>query len=368
MTRPPSPVRRPVAALLAVTALALAGCSGSSSSSSTTTARRPAAATTTTAAPPTTSAAEAQAWAALDRRVAALAPTVGFLAARVDGGTCEPVHEVEPAAARPIGSQFKLFVLGALAERIAAGDLAWDDTVTVEEADRSFGNGDGSLERVEPGTEVTVEEAATKMISISDNTATDVLIDLLGRDVVEAQARAWLRDPAANEPFLTTKEMFRLHYVPGLAERYLATPAGEREAFLATEVAPLPPEDFYAGLTVEPSHVETIEWFAAPDDVCRAFAGLQDLRRDPALGPLDDVLSLQTAGIDLDPDDWPTLWYKGGSEPGVLSLGWLGVTAEGETYVVEAMVLNPNAPLAESAITDLVEVAHDAFDLLAGNA
>ena len=41
---------------------------------------------------------------------------------------------------RPIASQFKLLVLGALAEEVAAGRISWDQTVTVEDAVRSLGN------------------------------------------------------------------------------------------------------------------------------------------------------------------------------------------------------------------------------------
>ena len=66
-------------------------------------------------APPTS-------WAALDRDLAQIAPDIGFLSARVSpSGTCEPIHSIAPRTARPLGSMFKLFVLGALAQRIARG-------------------------------------------------------------------------------------------------------------------------------------------------------------------------------------------------------------------------------------------------------
>ncbi len=367
MTRP-RPRRGAVLAL--ALALTVAACSGGGSSSSgaegaptsaTTPNETPAPAETTTTVDPAT----AQAWEQIDAELAGLGPDVSLLVARVaPDGTCEPVHEVDPTTARPIASQFKLFVLGALAEQVAAGEVSWDQTVTVREEDRSFGNGEGSLEKVEPGTEVTVEEAATKMISISDNTATDILIGLVGRDAVEAQAREWMADASANDPFLTTREMFLLHYVEGLAEQYLATPPDQRHDFLATEVDPRPLSDIYDGLDLDPHHVDTVEWFASAEDVCRAFVGLQDLATDPALAPLSTILSLQVAGIDLAPADWPTVWYKGGSEPGVLTLGWLATTAADETFVVEAMVTNPDAALAEDSITDLVALAQDAFALL----
>jgi len=50
----------------------------------------------------------------------ALAPDASVLAARVSpGGECTPVHQVAAAAARPLASMFKLFVLGALAHQVA---------------------------------------------------------------------------------------------------------------------------------------------------------------------------------------------------------------------------------------------------------
>jgi hypothetical protein len=212
---------------------------------------------------------------------------------------------------------------------------------------------------------VSVEQTATKMISISDNTAADMLIGLVGRDRVEAQARKWMADPARNEPFLTTREMLTLHYAQGLAARYLATPKSKRAAFLASSVDPLPLTAIAAGYSPEPRYVEQIEWFASPADVCRAFAGLQQLAKRPSLSrPLPAVLSRELGTIGLARSAWPTIWFKGGSESGVLTLGWLAASREGETFVVEAMVSNPDAALATDSITDLVALARSAFGLL----
>lgn len=336
--------------------LVLGACSDGSSDSDASATSEDAASSTTTTSPVD--------WTPIDEALAELAPDVGFLAARVTAdGECEAIHEIEADDPQPIGSQFKLFILGALAEQIADGRISWDQTLTVEAADQSMGNTEGSLQVVAPGTEVTVEEAATMMISISDNTAADLLLELVGRDAVEEQMREWVDDPSANEPFLTTKEMFLLHYAPGLGDQYLATPAEERAAFLATEVDPRPLADTVPGLTLEPRYVDEIEWFGTPVDVCRSFAGLHRLADDPALAPLSGVLS-KTVGDIHDRSVWPTVWYKGGSEPGVLALGWLATNADGETFVVEAMVVNPDAALADESLDDLADLVGQAFDLL----
>jgi hypothetical protein len=343
-----------------VAGVVLAACSSSTTAPTTTTTT-----TTTTTAPATTPTAPDPAWAAIDRDLEAMGPLVGLLAARIaPDGTCDPVHAVAPTTPRPTASQFKLWVLGAVAEQVEAGAIAWDDPLTVTDDVRSLGNGEGSHQLLPTGTEVTVEETAASMISISDNTATDMLLGLLGPDAVAERAGRYTEDPAANEPFLTTRQMLLLHYAEGLGERYLATPQDERAAFLADEVDPLPLDAVGSAYSEEPRFVDEIEWFAAPDDLCRTWAGLHELAARPALAPLDAILSAQVAGIGLAPGTWPTVWYKGGSEPGVLTMGWLAVDAEGEAFVVEAMVSDPGAALAPASITDLVALAEEAFAVL----
>ena len=290
---------------------------------------------------------------------------VGRAVARVEDGRCEPIHEVAATTVRPTASQFKLFVLGALAEQVDTGELKWHQPLTITDSTRSLGNGAGSLQTMPTGSTVTVEQAAGKMIAISDNTAADMLLGLVGRDAVEAQTEQWAADASADEPFLTTRQMFLLHYVPGLADRYLATSADQRAAFLASEVDPRPITDIAAGVSTDPRYVESVEWFATPADVCQAFAGLHELSARPSLAPLSTILSGEVRGLELDPEEWPTVWYKGGSEPGVLTLGWLANNAAGATYVVQAMITDPDAALADDAIPHVVELAKQAFALAA---
>jgi hypothetical protein len=355
--RDTSPLRHVALIVVVAVGLTLGACTGSDSSSST---PKPASSSGATTAPE---------WAALDRALTGLGPHVGLLAASVSpGGTCRPVHQVASSTPRSMASQFKLFVLGALADQVAAGRLTWDQTLTAEDASKSLGNApeSGSLQFAAPGTKVSVEAVATKMISISDNTAADMLTSLVGREAVEQQVRRWTANASANEPFLTTREMLLLHYVAGLADRYQATPRGRRGAFLASSVDPLPLGDIGSGFSTEPRYVDEIEWFAAPDDLCRAFAGLQMLSKRPALSrALSIALSREVGGIGLDGAVWPTVWFKGGSEPGVLTLGWLATNRHGATFVVEAMVSNPDAALSPDSAATLVGLAKQAFGLLA---
>jgi beta-lactamase class A len=304
-------------------------------------------------------------WAQADRDLARLAPDASLLAARVSpAGVCTPVHQVAASAARPLGSMFKLFVLGALAHQIAAGRISWNQELTVTDALKSGGS--GTLQDVPAGTRVAVRQTALQMISISDNTAADMLIHLVGRSAVQAQDQQWTAHAALNVPFLTTRELFLLKYWPGLAGQYLRLAPGQRTAFLATAVDRLPVssaqlQNLGTGL---PTDIDTIEWFASPDDLCRAFAGLRQLAAQPALAPLGSVLSANDGGIGLDPEQWPTVWYKGGSEPGVLTLGYLATNSKGQTFLVVAMLSDPAATLPPSAEAGLLAIVQGVFGLV----
>ena len=304
-------------------------------------------------------------WAQIDRQLERLAPDVSFLAARVSpDGTCGVVHDEAAATARPLGSQFKLFVLGALAQQVADGQVSWSQDLTVTGAGRSLGTLPGSLALSPAGTAVSVQDAAAKMISISDNTAADMLIGLVGRPAVQSQVQAWSSHAALDVPFLTTRELFLLHYVdyPTLANQFLRLAPAPRAAFLSTFVDPLSLSQLQA--TSQPRDVNTIEWFASPADVCRAFAGLKTLSTQASLSPLKSILSINDGGIGLAPSRWPTVWFKGGSEPGVLTLGYLAKDTQGRTSVVVAMAENQTNPLAPSATTTLLSIVKGAFGLL----
>ena len=305
-------------------------------------------------------------WSDIDRTLATLAPDVSFLAARVSKGTCRPINEVASSTPRPLASELKLFVLGALAHQVGTGRVRWQQKLTVEDRLKSAGNatGSGSLQFSPAGTKVSVQEVATKMISISDNTAADMLIDLVGRSAVETQVHHWSSSPELDLPFLTTREALLLHYVdyPTLADEYLSRTPRERGAFLNSSVDPLPLSEVRG--STEPRDVDRIEWFGSPDDVCRAFVGLQQLSHRSALSPIRSIFSVNTGDLGLDPSVWPTVWFKGGSEPGVLTLGYLARNSRGQTFVISVMASDPTAALPASATDALLQVAENAFGLM----
>ncbi|WP_449062344.1 serine hydrolase [Planomonospora algeriensis] len=300
-------------------------------------------------------------WAELDARLRKVAPEVGFLAAEIDSrGRCRTVHGLAAGKVRPLGSIFKLYVLGAVAEKIRDGRLSWDTKLTIRPEWKSPSEG-GLYERPD-GSTVTVREAAELMISISDNTATDLLIHTVGRKAVEAKVRQWSDHPKGNVPFLTTKESFLLKGVdyPKHARAYLARDARGRRAYLEDVVAKLKLTDIKEWTA--PREIHTLEWFGSPKDVCRAYSGLAKLSSQP----LHKALSANDIGIGLDPAKWPAVWAKGGSELGVLDLSYAARTAAGKTYVVVPLANDRRRPLDEAkAAPELVSLSRGAFALLA---
>jgi hypothetical protein len=84
----------------------------------------------------------------------------------------------------------------------------------------------------------------------------------------------------------------------------------------------------------------------------------------PGLAPLGSILSASNGSPGLDPAQWPTVWFKGGSEPGVLTLGYLATTSTGQTFVVVAMLSDPAAVLPPPAEAGLLAIVQGAFHLV----
>lgn len=84
-------------------------------------------------------------------------------------------------------STIKVPILWSLFRNIDEGKLALNDKVVIREED--FVPGSGVLNEFVPGLEVSIQDLATLMIIISDNTATDILLERLGKETVEADMR-----------------------------------------------------------------------------------------------------------------------------------------------------------------------------------
>lgn len=118
-----------------------------------------------------------------------LGGTLGVAAAPLGvDGLSVALHEHETF---PSASTIKVFVLQALLERVASGELALDLERRLKASDQVTGS--GVLKALTAGSSYTLQDLATLMIVVSDNSATNMLIDVLGVDHINgvAQAHGW---------------------------------------------------------------------------------------------------------------------------------------------------------------------------------
>jgi hypothetical protein len=262
-----------------------------------------------------------------------------------------------------IGSTFKLYVLIALSELVEGGEAAWDERLAVRDGLKSLPS--GTMQVLREGTERPLEEFARAMISISDNTATDHLIARVGRERVESVVERLSRGPRTGEPLLTTMEMFRLKLGgdADLLGRFASAGDDERRRMLepGRDVSRLTPNLLAAAVWSVPTEIERVEWFASAVECCLAMAELDAIhRRDPG-APVSSILSLNP-GLAFPAQTWPRVWFKGGSEPGVLNLTWLLTRTDGRTFGISMTWNDPRRALDEQGLLDL---AGSAVELLA---
>lgn len=84
-------------------------------------------------------------------------------------------------------SMIKLIVAASFLQYVEDGNLSLNDTYTIKDSD--IVGGTGSLGGRGAGAEVTYDELLEKMISQSDNTAANILIDEMGMGLVNRTAR-----------------------------------------------------------------------------------------------------------------------------------------------------------------------------------
>lgn len=215
--------------------------------------------------------------------------------------------------AMAVGSAFKLVVLKAYEDALASGELRREQVVTFEASDRSLPS--GTLQVVSTGTPLTLEMLAQLMVKISDNTATDTLIRILGKERLEALS-------PGNVPFLKTRELFQL-IAPGAEAtrtRYRAAGPQERRQILSDlKEQPLPRTDQTGRIATW----QNVEWYLTAREICGL---LRSVKEAPALDSSSEPL--------FEGMNWKRIGYKGGSEYGVINLSAIGITPRGDEICV----------------------------------
>lgn len=283
--------------------------------------------------------------------IAALPGMAGFLVAELDGDSVRPLASANADRQFAVGSTFKLYILDELAAQVAAGKRKWSDVVPLSHPSfSSMGTANWPKD-----TPVTLQSLANWMISVSDNSATDTLIHLLGRDRIEARMRAAGHSaPSRNIPFLTTVEAFALKGNNFAAERdtfVAGDDAAQRHMLDANRdrltLANVDGVSFAGG----PRFIDSLEWFASPNDIARLMIDLRNRQSPTAMS----VVAINP-GVNLGAmEDWSWLGYKGGSELGVISMSLLGQRkSDDKWFVVTASWNNPEAAVSTETMVGLV--------------
>jgi beta-lactamase class A len=271
---------------------------------------------------------------AVDAELAKLHGKTGFVLAKL--GDTKPETLIARGMDVPfaIGSEFKLVILAELVRRIAAGERTWEDIVTLDGSPLPG----GAYTASPAGTKVTLYDIAEKMISISDNSATDILLKTLGREKVEAMLPVvGVTNPKGMRPFLATLEAFKLKSSPLGARWAMADEAGRR-TLLAGGVAAMPISAidnavFAAG---KPLQIDSVEWFATPGDMVRVMDWLRRHSETGAAARARTLLAKNSGVGAAAAGNWRYLGYKGGSEPGVIAMTFLLQSKAGTWYAMSA--------------------------------
>ena len=87
----------------------------------------------------------------------------------------------------PTASVFKIPVIIELYRQVEAGKLSLDDRVVLKDLEKVPGS--GILKELTEGLEVTIKDLSRLMMILSDNTATDMIVERVGKECVNATMR-----------------------------------------------------------------------------------------------------------------------------------------------------------------------------------
>jgi len=261
---------------------------------------------------------------------------------------CQPISTRSALTPRALGSIFKMWVLGGLAEEVADVQIDTSDPITLVAAERASG---GTINSEPLGTVFSVQDMATLMMGISDNTATDHLHELVGRAGIGQVVQDYgVADPDILLPFLNISEQFHVfsRFDLPTALSYVNGTEPFQETFLSNQIEPLGPSFptnfpfFHQQLLTDGT------WAASPADVCQTLAGLRATAEDNGALELVDIAMASQAAFPNLRNEWDRVWYKGGSLASganglhVLANAWLlENSGDFPPYVVVGLANNP---------------------------
>lgn len=275
-----------------------------------------------------------------------LAAENSLLVASIDSaGVCKPIANRNASKLRATASVFKIWVLAAAARAVKLNRVTLDQKITLVDSELAPG---GAINYEPLGTKFTLLDIATLMLGISDNTATDLLHETVGRSLMfQVINELNLVDPKQLTPLLSINEQFHLFFSFPLATALTYVNGTEvfQQDFLKNKIEPL------GRLKGYPYNNQSLfikgSWKASPMDVCKTFSHLRNLPEGSDQLKLADIAlgaGIAQPGVR---NRWDRVWYKGGnlesSSTGnlVLTHAWMLERQGSDPYVVVAMANDP---------------------------
>lgn len=282
--------------------------------------------------------------------IEALPGRTGFLVAALDEkGNARILDAQRSDEQFAIASTFKLYVLAELANQVSRGERSWQDVAPLTH--RSFSS--AATSGWPKDSPMTLHSMASMMISVSDNSATDSLLFKLGREAVEKRlAFVGHSAPDKTLPFLSTAEAFALKANPDLRDRFLNIGEATQRDMLVSDAASLTLDKIdNEALSKGPASIDGIEWFASPTELLMLLNHIRETKSDTMLSIMGINPGLPKASA----KQWRYVGYKGGSEPGVISMSYLLQSNDGEWYVATGSWNNTAAEVDNAKFAGLME-------------
>ncbi|MCX8995591.1 class A beta-lactamase-related serine hydrolase [Rhizobiaceae bacterium BDR2-2] len=224
-----------------------------------------------------------------------------------------------------VGSAFKLGILKVLIDDIAVGKRKWEDVVRLQAQDKSLPS--GTLQRYPDGSPFTLHTLAAAMIANSDNTATDVLIRVLGAERIA--------ETLGLDALPTTRAFFTLKADGALAARYRENPAERADILAGLAGRPLPDP-----VRASVHHTPGVEWYVDAATLCELALSVREA----------DVFALNPGPVNA--GRWAGVAFKGGSEAGVLNLT-AALTGHDRRSRCVSLTVNSDTTIDETRVAEL---------------
>ncbi|MCA9282170.1 MAG: serine hydrolase [Phycisphaeraceae bacterium] len=275
--------------------------------------------------------------------------TVWEIVDREGKNAIAPVALMNEKKSLNISGAMSLYVLGAVTEKIAAGDGSWEEMVTIRESLKSIP--DSPLKQTPEGVEHMVASLAGQMLQ-GDDTATDHLIDWVGMDRLTKFVEGVRTDSAANGPFLTTTEAYELKmsFDPELQSAYAAADVAGRRAMLdGFDTIDAELMKFW----VKPQGVDKVGHFASSRELASVLLYLRNTALRPGMEALREILGANQQ-FRVDSGLWRSMSFSAGAEPGVLCAGVMMERMDGRWFVVTIVFNNAETPLVPDETSPLM--------------